>query len=57
VPEFLHPESHWPPMPDRLRALAEPARRHRIINEVPDDGGLFAKVVLANLGRIWPVDG
>lgn len=43
------------PMPERLAALAEPARRHRIIHEVPDDGGLFRRVVLDNLGRIWPV--
>jgi N-acyl-D-amino-acid deacylase len=25
------------------------------VHDVPDDGGLFEKVVLANLGRIWPV--
>jgi N-acyl-D-aspartate/D-glutamate deacylase len=43
------------PMAERLAALAQPERRRRIIEDVPDDGGLFAKVVLANLGRIWPV--
>ena len=43
------------PMPERLRALAEPDRRHRIVHEVPDDGGLFSKVVLGNLHRMWPV--
>ncbi|MCB0998835.1 MAG: amidohydrolase family protein [Acidimicrobiales bacterium] len=43
------------PMPERLRALAEPERRHRIVHEVPDDGGLFSKVVLGNLHRMWPV--
>jgi N-acyl-D-aspartate/D-glutamate deacylase len=42
-------------MPERLRALAEPQRRNRIIHEIPADGGLFAKVVLDNLMRVWPV--
>jgi N-acyl-D-aspartate/D-glutamate deacylase len=43
-------------MPARLAALAEPERRRRIIHDVPDDGGLFQKVVLDNLGRVWCVD-
>jgi N-acyl-D-amino-acid deacylase len=43
------------PMPQRLAALAEPERRRRIIHDVPDDGGLFAKVVFANLHRMWLV--
>ena len=42
-------------MPQRLEALAEPDRRHRIVHEVPDDGGLFRRVVLDNLDRIWAV--
>jgi N-acyl-D-aspartate/D-glutamate deacylase len=42
-------------MPERLAALAEPERRRRIIHDVPDDGGLFAKVVHANLQRMWLV--
>lgn len=57
-PLLFHPaytEVAHLPMPERLRALTEPERRHRIVHEVPDDGGLFAKVVLGNLGRIWPV--
>ena len=29
--------------PERLAALAEPERRRRIIEEVPDDGGLFCQ--------------
>ena len=45
------------PMAERLVALAEPARRHRLIHDVPDDGGLFANVVLDKLDRIYPVDG
>ncbi len=58
-PLLFHPayaEIAHLPMPERLVALADPERRRRIVHEVPDsDGGLFAKVVLANLGRIWPV--
>jgi N-acyl-D-amino-acid deacylase len=45
------------PMPARLAALAEPDRRRRIIEEVPDDGGLFRRIVLDKLDRIFPVDG
>ncbi len=60
-PLLFHPayaEIAHLPMPDRLAALADPERRRRIIHDVPNeaqDGGLFAKVVIANLGRIWPV--
>ena len=60
-PLLFHPayaEIAHLPMPERLVALADPERRRRIIHDVPDeaqDGGLFAKVVIANLGRIWPV--
>ena len=43
------------PMPQRLAALHDPQRRRRIIHDLPDDGGLFAKVVLANLHRMWTV--
>ena len=43
-------------LPERLIALADPERRRRIIHDVPDDGGFFAKAVLANLGRMWRVD-
>jgi N-acyl-D-amino-acid deacylase len=45
------------PMPARLEALADPARRHRLVHEVPDDGGFFQRVVLDKVGRMWPVDG
>ncbi|MDP1806691.1 MAG: amidohydrolase family protein, partial [Acidimicrobiales bacterium] len=44
-------------MPERLAALAEPARRHRLIHEIPDDGGFFRRVVLDKASRMWPVDG
>ncbi len=57
-PLLFHPayaEVAHLPMPERLVALADPERRRRIIHDVPEDGGLFAKVVLANLGRMWPV--
>lgn len=45
------------PMAERLAALREPDRRRRIIEDVPDDGGFFARVVLDKLDRMWPVDG
>jgi N-acyl-D-aspartate/D-glutamate deacylase len=45
------------PMPERLAALADPARRHRLLHEVPDDGGFFQRVVLDKVDRMWPVDG
>jgi N-acyl-D-aspartate/D-glutamate deacylase len=57
-PLLFHPayaEVAHLPMPERLAALADPERRRRIVDDVPDDEGLFAKVVLDNLGRIWPV--
>ena len=57
-PLLFHPaygEVAHLPMPERLVALADPERRRRIVHDVPDDGGLFAKVVLDNLHRIWPV--
>jgi N-acyl-D-amino-acid deacylase len=45
-------------MPERLAVLAQPDRRRRIIEEVPDgDGGLFRRAVLAKLDRMWPVTG
>jgi N-acyl-D-aspartate/D-glutamate deacylase len=37
--------------------LADPERRRRIVEDVPDDGGLFRHVVLDKLHRIYPVDG
>ena len=57
-PLLFHPayaEVAHLPMAERLQAMGEPERRRRIIEDVPDDGGLFAKVVLANLGQMWPV--
>ncbi|CAB4884771.1 unannotated protein [freshwater metagenome] len=59
-PLLFHPayaEVAHLPMPERLLALAEPERRRRIIEDIPDDGGLFRAVVLDKLGRIYPVDG
>ncbi len=44
------------PIAERLRALAEPERRRRIIEDVPNDGGLFQRIVLDNLVKIWLVD-
>lgn len=44
-------------MPERLAALADPVRRDRIVNETPDDGGLFTKVVIDKADGMWLVDG
>lgn len=44
-------------LPMRLAALVEPERRRRLIEEEPDDGGLFRRVVLDKLDRMWPVSG
>jgi N-acyl-D-aspartate/D-glutamate deacylase len=59
-PLLFHPayaEIAQLPMPERLQALREPERRRRIVEDVPDDGGLFRAVVLDKLTRIYPVDG
>jgi N-acyl-D-aspartate/D-glutamate deacylase len=40
---------------ERLAALRDPAVRERFVNEVPDDGGLFAKVVSENTWKMFPV--
>lgn len=59
-PLLFHPayaEVQDLPMEQRLRALAEPQRRSRIINEVPNDGGFFQKIVLEKLDGMWLVDG
>ncbi|MDH3705527.1 MAG: amidohydrolase family protein [Acidimicrobiia bacterium] len=42
-------------LPDRVRALHEPERRRRIIEDVPDDGGFFQRAVLDKLDRYWTV--
>lgn len=42
---------------ERLVALAEPERRRRIIEEIPDDGGFFHSAVVDKLGRTWTVSG
>lgn len=59
-PLLFHPayaEVAHLPMPERLAALADPERRRRLVEEVPDDGGLFEKVVLSKLDRMWLVEG
>ncbi|HUS61720.1 MAG TPA: amidohydrolase family protein [Acidimicrobiales bacterium] len=45
------------PMPSRLVALTDPERRRRILEDTPDDGGLFERAVLAKLDRMWLVEG
>ena len=44
-------------MADRLAALAEPERRRRLIEDLPDDGGFFEKAVLDKVDRMWIVEG
>lgn len=59
-PLLFHPayaEIQDLPMPERLRALADPTRRDRIIHDVPNDGGFFQKIVLDKLDGMWLVDG
>jgi N-acyl-D-aspartate/D-glutamate deacylase len=60
-PLLFHPayqEIAHLPLPERLAALAEPERRRRIIEDVPDDGGFMQKAVLDKVDRMWiPDDG
>ncbi|MFM8380515.1 MAG: N-acyl-D-amino-acid deacylase family protein [Actinomycetota bacterium] len=59
-PLLFHPayaEIAHLPMPERLVALADPERRRRIVQEIPDDGGLFNKVVHAKADNMWLVEG
>ncbi len=59
-PLLFHPayaEVQHLDMPERLRALDEPERRRRIIEDVPDDGGFFARIVLDKLDGMWLVNG
>jgi N-acyl-D-aspartate/D-glutamate deacylase len=57
-PLLFHPayvEVAHLPLADRVAALSQPERRRRIVEDVPDDGGLFDHVVLARLGKMFPV--
>ena len=59
-PLLFHPayqEVQHLPMAERLVALADPERRRRIVEDVPDDGGFFEMAVLSKLGRTWIVEG
>ena len=59
-PLMFHPaysEVGHLPMPERLTALCEPERRSRLIHDIPDDGGLFTRVVLSKLDQVFAVDG
>ncbi len=44
------------PLAQRLAALADPERRRRIIEDVPDDGGLFKSAIINQLDKMWCVD-
>ncbi|MGA1748221.1 MAG: N-acyl-D-amino-acid deacylase family protein, partial [Ilumatobacteraceae bacterium] len=41
---------------EQVAALREPERRHRLITEMPDDGGLFERAALGAMWKIWAVD-
>lgn len=43
------------PLDEQVRALRDPEVRRRFVDEVPDDGGLFAGFVLGNLRQWWAV--
>jgi N-acyl-D-aspartate/D-glutamate deacylase len=58
-PLLFHPafqEIAHLPLNAQLAALAEPERRRRLVEEVPDDGGFFQRVVLDKLDRYWLAD-
>ena len=58
-PLLFHPayaEVAHLPMNERLVALRDPERRRRIIEDVPNDGGLFERAVVAGFARMWIVD-
>ena len=58
-PLMFHPAFHeimHLPLAEQLVALAEPERRRRIIEDVPDDGGFMQKAVLDKLDRMWLTD-
>ena len=59
-PLLFHPayaEVAHLPIDERLVALADPERRRRLIEDLPDDDGFFQRVVLDKLDRMWVVEG
>ncbi|HEX9260885.1 MAG TPA: amidohydrolase family protein [Acidimicrobiales bacterium] len=57
-PLLFHPayqEIGGLPLPERVAALREPELQRRIVQEEPDDGGLFRGMVVARFGRMFPV--
>ena len=57
-PLLFHPaynEVAHLPLAERCKALQDPQLRERIINEIPNDGGLFQKVILDNASHMFPV--
>ncbi|MFZ4721185.1 MAG: N-acyl-D-amino-acid deacylase family protein, partial [Ilumatobacteraceae bacterium] len=55
-PLMFHPAYHeimHLGLDERLRALAEPERRRRIIEDVPDDGGFMQRAILDKLDGMW----
>jgi N-acyl-D-aspartate/D-glutamate deacylase len=59
-PLLFHPayaEVAHLPIDERLVALADPERRRRLIEDLPDGDGFFQRVVLDKLDRMWVVEG
>ncbi len=57
-PLMFHPAYQRSPIcrwRERCRALRSGPIRDRIINELPDDGGIFENVVLSSLAKTWAV--
>jgi N-acyl-D-aspartate/D-glutamate deacylase len=57
-PLLFHPaynEVAHLPLAERCKALQEPQMRERIINELPNDGGLFQTGILHNASPMFPV--
>jgi N-acyl-D-amino-acid deacylase len=58
-PLMFHPayqEIAAMPLADRCAALTTGPIRERLIDEIPDDGGVFEGVVLGSLAKTWAVD-
>ena len=57
-PLAFHPAWHeiaHLPHPARVKALRDPILRSKFIDQTPRDGGLFEKVVLSRLWKMFPV--
>ena len=44
------------PHAERVAALRDPERTRRIVEDIPDDGGFFSRIVLERLSGMFPVE-